>query len=326
MIVSGRMVRGCVGLIVLLAACSDDAGSADAAIDAAMDAPVEIDASVADLTRSSGDGGPPSGPWVAFASTRAGTFDLYLVHPDGTDLHPIVQSAGDDEFPAWSPDGAKLAFASSRSGVFQLYVYDLASGVETAIPNGLDTALAPSWSPDGTTLAFAGTLGGSNGILWLVPASGGTAVPLTTGASRDNSPVWAPDGTVLYFTSDRGGVFDVWSVKPDGSNATQITHGTDLLGGIAVSPDGLTIAYTPTSTPTQVAFYTLASASTQPFSTMDDSEPAFSSDGTRLAMTTARYAIDNLEIVIVDVPGATNLFRLTNSPGIDGQAALQPIR
>ena len=54
----------------------------------------------------------------------------------------------------------------------------------------------PAISPDGTRIAFS-----YRGDLWVVPASGGEARPLTTHVGYERSPVWSPDGTQIAFVT-----------------------------------------------------------------------------------------------------------------------------
>jgi Tol biopolymer transport system component len=110
-------------------------------------------------------------------------------------------------------------------------------------------------------------------------------------------------------------------MKPDGSSPTQITTSSDMIGGIAVAPDGATLAYA--NSQLQIELWTLATASAQTVSAMNDDEPALSSSGTQLAVTTTRYG-SNSQIVLLDLPGGTDPFRLTDDEAVDGQAAFQP--
>ena len=59
----------------------------------------------------------PRGDWIAFTSDRDGDeqFWIYLIRPDGTDLHKLTDSPGDAHC-SWSPDGKSLVFASARMG------------------------------------------------------------------------------------------------------------------------------------------------------------------------------------------------------------------
>jgi Tol biopolymer transport system component len=343
-----------VGFVLLACACSgrtsgvsgapDDAGSArDSAVplvatddggvsdDGALPGNAEDVVSIppplddADAPPS-GDAGP-GGPWVAFVSNRTGPFGIYLIHDDGTGLTPLVVDSASNLYPSWSPDGAHIAFASTRdsdAGAYALYVVEVASGAVAPLATGLTYAVFPAWSPDGSTIVFQGPSG-----LYTVAATGGAAARLTEGDFRDNSPCWSPDGTRIYFSSDRGdgGIFDVWSIRPDGGALDQVTLGANVLGGAAVSPDGGTLAFVQAqasgaSGATQVVF--AAGGATSVFSAMGDSEPAFSPSGATLAVTSTRYAADNPSIVLLGIPGATSPFRLTSGPGADGQAAFQP--
>jgi Tol biopolymer transport system component len=65
---------------------------------------------------------------------------------------------------------------------------------------------------------------------------------LTDDESRDRAPAWSPDGRRLAFYSDRGGGYQVWTIRPDGSGLEQLTQ----IEGSANFPiwarDGRTIA------------------------------------------------------------------------------------
>lgn len=50
-------------------------------------------------------------------------------------------------------------------------------------------------------------------------------------------------GSKIYFESERGGVRELWSMDPDGSNQKQLTFHKSLVMGAAISPDGSTLAY-----------------------------------------------------------------------------------
>jgi Tol biopolymer transport system component len=65
----------------------------------------------------------PNGDWIAFASDRenpgSGSFELFLIHSNGTGLKKLVQSGsgGRTNHPWFSPDGEKIVFTSDYAAV-----------------------------------------------------------------------------------------------------------------------------------------------------------------------------------------------------------------
>lgn len=77
----------------------------------------------------------------------------------------------------------------------------------------------PAISPDGRTLLFE-----HKGDIWSVPASGGSAIPLTLSDSYEFAPVWSHDGKSVAFASDRYGSFDVFVMPSNGGEAKRLTY------------------------------------------------------------------------------------------------------
>ncbi len=83
----------------------------------------------------------------------------------------------------------------------------------------------PSISPDGQTIVFS-----YKGDLYRMPATGGTAIPLTLHEGHDYMPVWSHDGKQIAFASDRYGNFDVFVMPAVGGEAKRLTfHSTSDL-------------------------------------------------------------------------------------------------
>eukprot|EP00249_Psilotum_nudum_P015736 c25496_g1_i1 orf=117-2390(+) len=65
----------------------------------------------------------PDGQWIAFASDRdnpgGGGFVLYMIHPDGTGLHKVLNSGigGRVNHPCFSPDSKSLVFTTDYAGL-----------------------------------------------------------------------------------------------------------------------------------------------------------------------------------------------------------------
>src|SRR5689334_21307646 len=81
---------------------------------------------------------------IAFASNRAGNFDIYTMSADGKAVTRLTTSPAADFEPTWSPDGARIAFLSQRGlphslvkdGYSRLYVMRATGGPERLLTPG----------------------------------------------------------------------------------------------------------------------------------------------------------------------------------------------
>jgi Tol biopolymer transport system component len=90
----------------------------------------------------------PDGRWIAFQRPYG---ELYLVRPDGSDLHelPVDLPAGTGaRQPSWSPDGEWIVFALEREGSSDIYAVrpDGTALTELAGSPGADDT-SPDWAP-----------------------------------------------------------------------------------------------------------------------------------------------------------------------------------
>lgn len=89
-------------------------------------------------------------------------------------------------------------------------------------------------SPDGRQIAFS-----LLGDIYLLPIGGGQARRISQGPAWDVQPRFSPDGREIAFTSDRGGGNNLWRMRADGSQPTQVTkEDFRLLNNPAWTPDG----------------------------------------------------------------------------------------
>ena len=160
----------------------------------------------------------PDGEWIAFVRSHSpdpdaapctpapGLFDsctlpypgLYLIHPDGSGYHKLLdnirQFYAPYNQPAWSSDGQTLAVIAGEQ-VPQVALVNIDDG-STKVIQDLSPSSIPVWSPTQRLLAF--TIGGvedTDSYILLYDDSTSSWRVLAQGAS----PVWSPDGQWLAY-------------------------------------------------------------------------------------------------------------------------------
>ncbi len=119
---------------------------------------------------------------------------------------------------AFAPDGQSLACVRFDKGAFSLQRFDLRRKAFTVIDSGRlgDPFIAPRFAPHSSDSLVVTRLSSGKAGLFLVDLNAQTVEPLLDTDSQEERPFWANDGRI-YFSADYSGIFDIYSIRPDGT-------------------------------------------------------------------------------------------------------------
>ena len=139
----------------------------------------------------------------------------------------------------------------------------------------------PDWSPTGTEIVYAAPPGGRGAYdLWRISADGtGEPLRITTSPGTDFAPAWSPDGRWIAYQTEIGDRWELWIVRPDGTEAQRVSPS---------GQDGVWAAWTPTgllawSGPHGIAVLDLGDGRKATIAMPDAGGPEFLSWGTLAA-------------------------------------------
>jgi Tol biopolymer transport system component len=190
---------------------------------------------------------PPPTPQIAFERTVDGNTDIYLMNLDRTGLVRLTTDPAVDTEPGWSPDGQRIAFTRGTGLDRDVFLMN-ADGTEvTRLTNAAEgTDRGPAFSRDGSQIAFQRYVDPTLFDLYVIDVDGSNERRVF---HQDNvyadGPQWALDGQTLYFTKDPdpAGGLDVVRLDLTTDQLTTIAADPGDDSGIALSPDGSTIAF-----------------------------------------------------------------------------------
>jgi TolB protein len=130
----------------------------------------------------------PDGSMIAFASSRSGKRQLYVMNANGKNVRQVTDLNNMGGRSTWSPDGTKLAFYRGATGDHDIYIINIDGTGMERLTNGGDN-LGPSWSPDGEWIAFTSFRDGNNEI-YIVHPDGRGETRLTNNPISDWQPRW----------------------------------------------------------------------------------------------------------------------------------------
>jgi TolB protein len=188
----------------------------------------------------------PDGQRIAFASDRAGSWDVFVMSVAGGRCVQLTSQPTAELNPSWSPDGKKLCFGrlGEVSGRWEIWVLDVDN---PAAAEFVGFGQNPKWCPVGGTgdkntdkIAFQrGRERGDRAFsLWTIDYAPGKVSSPTEIVSAANgatiNPAWSADGQFLIYSLVPQGAAeageglaaaDLWMTSLNGGNRVNLTGG-----------------------------------------------------------------------------------------------------
>jgi len=175
----------------------------------------------------------PDGSQIAFSAEYEGPREVYVMPLAGGLPRRLSWEGRRADVVGWTPAGEILYTTSFFSTLpqIQLAAVDPISARRRLLP--LAQASDGFFDAEGTTLFFVrlpfqGSYtkryqGGAAQKIWRFSEGQGEAVPITADFPGTSHSPMGWQGRI-YFASDRDGTLNLWSMNPDGSDPTQLTH------------------------------------------------------------------------------------------------------
>ena len=259
--------------------------------------------------RGQGSGGGKPRPPVA----NAGADQTITLPSNSVNLNGSASTDPNNDISSylWTKISGPSSFTIANANAVQTQVTNFIAGVYKFELKVTDTrgvfdkdtvqvTVMMNLPPPCTTckIVFVSARDGNNEI-YTSNTDGSNITRLTNDPGNDGQPKWSPDGTRIAFTSNRDGYPGLYIMNADGSNVVQRTFSVDSddgILGLTWSSDGTKIVYSDLAYYDEyygfevTGLYVVSATSGSPLLLFGGGmHPAWSPDGTRIALAAVRF-------------------------------------
>ena len=187
------------------------------------------------------------GKWIAFASDRYGSFDVFVMPSTGGEARRLTYYSRNEIPSSFTADDRRVLFSASRQDVVtdgqfptgampELYSVPIGGGrVSQVLPI---PALNATVNTAGDKIIYEDQKGYESDWrkhhtssvtrdIWVYDSKTSTYTRLTTFKGEDRNPVFSPDDKDYYYLSEQGGSFNVYKASlTEGVASVALTHFT----------------------------------------------------------------------------------------------------
>ncbi len=264
----------------------------------------------------------PGGGRIVYTSDLGGFGEIYVMNADGSGKTRLTNDAIRDEHPEFTPDSSRIVFqrvlvqGELQTHNPEIFVMNADGTSITNLTNSNQFIqdVSPTVSPVDGRIAFVSTR--DDGGIFIMNPDGSGVTRLTTVAG-DAEPSFSPLGDKIVFVRRTPGFHDIYVMNVDGTNQVRVTNDQANNSHPSLAPDGR-IAYASNRDGGGTGIFVMNADGTNPTRItnvaqgMENFEPKFSSDGSRILFTRF-HEVTNFDVYVMNADG-TGQTRLTDDP------------
>lgn len=157
----------------------------------------------------------------------------------------ISRQPGFNLSPSWSASRQRICLTLTKDGNSEVYTLGRDGRKLKRLTRNPSIDSSPAWSPDSSRIVFQSDRSGTP-QLYIMDLKSGDTKRLTYNGKYNDDATWSPadDDLIAYSSRDEKGIFQICTIRPDGSDFRQLTKDNFNNEDPSWAPNGLLIAFT----------------------------------------------------------------------------------